>query len=272
MSNNDRVVVSGGNSGTEFLPVCRLEILLLRDKNICRWIKPQKLARPLFSQMIRNGKKRFRTQSEPLRFHRRRDHLERLPCAHLVRKERISAIKDVCDSIFLVFSERNFRIHAVKSDVFAVVFARSGTVEKLIVLLNKRMTPVRSLPNPILESIFYRLLFLLCKRRFFCVQNPSLLAIGVGHSVVNPHVTKIQRVLYDLVGVSPLSTVGIMRVDVARIHAFSGYVPLRSDLGVFKTNFSSQIKRWVEKFQHELPDITLINPSRAEPDFNLTRV
>ena len=161
MTDYDRIIVSGGNSGTEFLPVCRLEILLFRDENVCRWIKSEKFARPLFSQVIRNGKKRFGTQSEPLRFHRRRDHLERLPSPHLVRKERISTIKNVRDSVFLVFSERNLRIHAVKSDVFAVVLSRTGRIEKLIVPLNKRMTPVRSLPNPVLESIFYSLLFLL---------------------------------------------------------------------------------------------------------------
>ena len=272
MSNNDRVVVSGGNSGTEFLPVCRLKILLFRDENVCRWIKSEKFARPLFSQVIRNGKKRFRTQSEPLRFHRRRYHLECLPCAHLVRKQGVSAIKNMRDRIFLVFSERNFRIHSTESDVFAVVFARSGTVEKLIVPLDKRMTPVRSLPNPILESILYSLLFLLSKRRFFGVQNPPLLAVSVGHSVVDSDVTQIQRILDDLISVSPLRTVSIMRAYVACIHAFTRDIPLRRDLGVFKPNFSSQIKRRVKKFQHELSDITFVNPSRTESYLNLACV
>ena len=52
-------------------------------------------------------------------------------------------------------------------------------------------------------------------------SNAVFLAISVCHSVVNPHITQIQRILYNLVGVSPLSTVGIMRVDVACIHAFT---------------------------------------------------
>ena len=63
-----------------------------------------------------------------------------------------------------------------------------------------------------------------------------------------------------------------MNVYVARIHAFSRDIPLGSDLGIFKTNFSSQIKRRVKKFQHELSDITFVNPSCAETNFNLTRV
>ena len=132
--------------------------------------------------------------------------------------------------------------------MFAVVLSRTGRIEKLIVLLDKRMAAIWSLPNPLLESVFDGLLLLLSKRCFFGVKNPPLLAVSIGYSVVNPHVTQIQRILDDLVGICTFCTVGVMNVDVARIHAFSGYIPLRSDLGIFKTNFSSQIKRRIKEF------------------------
>ena len=63
--------------------------------------------------------------------------------------------------------------------------------------------------------------FCCAKRRFFCVQNPPLLAVGVGYSIVNPHVTQIQRILNDLVSICTFRAVGVMNVYVTCIYAFA---------------------------------------------------
>ena len=42
VSDDNRIIIAGGNSGAEFLPVFGFKVLLLRNKNIGGGIQPQK--------------------------------------------------------------------------------------------------------------------------------------------------------------------------------------------------------------------------------------
>lgn len=59
VANNDRVIITGGNPGAEFLPVPRFKILLLRDQNVGRGIQPQELRCPLLRKVIGDNKQRL---------------------------------------------------------------------------------------------------------------------------------------------------------------------------------------------------------------------
>lgn len=48
VADNHRVIVSGGNPGTEFLPVGRLKIPFCGHQHFCTWVQGQKIAAPLF--------------------------------------------------------------------------------------------------------------------------------------------------------------------------------------------------------------------------------
>ena len=54
VSDDDSVVIPGCDTGTELLPVGRLKILLRCDQDICPRIQAQKIAAPLFGQMVRH--------------------------------------------------------------------------------------------------------------------------------------------------------------------------------------------------------------------------
>ena len=86
MSDNNGVVIAGGNTGAELLAVFRLKVLFRCRQNIGRWVQPQKLRCPLLGQMIRNHKHRLVAKPQTFALHGGSDHLEGLACANLVRQ------------------------------------------------------------------------------------------------------------------------------------------------------------------------------------------
>ena len=125
---------------------------------------------------------------QTLALHGGRDHLKGLACAYLVRQQRISAVENVCDSVQLMLPQMNLRVHATESDMGAIVFARPVGIEQFIVARHKLLPSVRVSPYPLGKGVLDGLLFLLGKGRFFGIENPALLAIRVGHGVVDAHI------------------------------------------------------------------------------------
>ena len=66
MTNNNGIVVAGGDPSTEFLAVFGFKILAGGDKNVRCRIELQKLSGPLLCQVVWHHKKRFLTQAQPL--------------------------------------------------------------------------------------------------------------------------------------------------------------------------------------------------------------
>ena len=180
--------------------------------------------------MIRNHKHRFVAKSQTLALHGGSDHLEGLARAHFVRQQRIASVKDVCDSIQLMLPQMNLRVHTAESDMGAIVFARPVGIEQLIVPRHKLLPSVRVFPYPLGKGVLDGLLFLLGKGCFFGIENPALLAVRVGHGVIDAHIPQVQRVLQNPVGVCTLRAVGHIGVYivVGRL-GFSADAPLRSE-------------------------------------------
>ena len=59
MPDNDRIVIAGGNTGTELFPVARLKVLPAGDKDIGTWVQPKILRSPLPHKMIGNNEHRL---------------------------------------------------------------------------------------------------------------------------------------------------------------------------------------------------------------------
>ena len=135
--------------------------------------------------MIWHHKKTFLTQPQPFGFHCGCCHLKRLSGSHFVCKQRITTIKHMSDGVTLVFPERNFRVHTDKVDVGTIVFARSVAVEQFVVLLHQCNAPLGVLPDPVGESIFDYLLFLLRQHGVRFVQDALRSAFFIFNGIID---------------------------------------------------------------------------------------
>ena len=64
--NDDRVVISGGDAGAEFLAVGLLEVLFGRYQQLCAGVEVQEFLCPLEGQVVGHHKKGFLAQPQPL--------------------------------------------------------------------------------------------------------------------------------------------------------------------------------------------------------------
>ena len=187
-----------------------------------------------------------------------------------MRQQRIAAIKNVCNRVFLVFAQRDFRAHAGKADVAAVILARADRIEAFVVLLHQRLPPIRVAPYPLLKGVLDGLLLLLRKRRFLGIENAPLRAVCIINRVIDAHIAQIQRVLQNPIGVSALCAVGHIGVDI--LFGWGGFaadVPFSGAGRIADLNWVPPVVRRLEGLLHELLDIILTDPRRAEAHFDL---
>ena len=63
------------------------------------------------------------TEPKPFTLHSGSNHLEGLAATYYVRKQRVSAIDNARDGVYLMRPQSDFGIHADESDMTSVVFA-----------------------------------------------------------------------------------------------------------------------------------------------------
>ena len=181
--------------------------------------------------MIGHHKHGLVAKAEAFALHRRCDHLESLARADLVRKKRIPTIQNVSNSVQLMLTKLYLRIHTGECNMLSVVFARTGGVEKLVILLNQFVPPRRVFPYPFLKCVLDGLLLLLGKRGFFGVEHALLFTIRIRDRVVNAHVAQIQCILQNLVCIGAFCAVSHIGVDVAAAYdALAGDIPFCAEI------------------------------------------
>ena len=223
--------------------------------------------------MIGHHKHGLVAKAEAFALHRRRDHLESLARADLVRKKRIPTIQNVSNSVQLMLTKLYLRIHTGECNMLSVVFARTGGVEKLVILLNQFVPPRRVFPYPFLKCVLDGLLLLLGKRGFFGVEHALLFTIRIRDRVVNAHVAQIQCILQNLVSIGAFRAVGHIGVDVAAAYnTLAGDIPFRAEIRVVDVYAPAHIESWLQQLEHELLDIRFIDPRCAEAHFNFRSV
>ena len=160
-------------------------------QNVCGGIEPQELRRPLLGQVIWNDKERFLTQTQPFCLHCSSYHLKGFACAYFVCQQRIAAVQHMGNGAFLMFPQRDRRVHTTESDMGPVVFAGTGGVHFLVVFIYQSLPPFRVFPNPVPKSIPDGLLFLGGQSGFLCVQHSALLAVCVLHRVIDTDIPQV---------------------------------------------------------------------------------
>ena len=223
--------------------------------------------------MIRNDKHGFLAQSQPFCLHSRSGHLESLTGTHFVGQQRIAAVQHMSNGILLVFPQPDFRIHAAKADVGAIVLTRTGTVEQLVILFHQVRTAIRVFPHPVLERILNGLLFLLGEGGLLFIQNPLLLAVCILHGIVNTNIPQIQRILQNSVGIGTAGAVGHIGMNIIPARCtLAGNLPFCRHGREFHFNISAQIERRFKGFFHKLLDIIPIDPCGTKAHINLRRI
>ena len=129
MTDDNGIVIAGGDAGAELFAVRRFKILAPCHKQFCVRVQMQKLRCPLLRQMIGNHEQAFLAQTQAFCFHCGCSHFKSFARAYFVRQQSVSTVQNVCYCITLVFSQADFRVHAHKMNMVPIVFTRAGTIE-----------------------------------------------------------------------------------------------------------------------------------------------
>lgn len=89
----------------------------------------------------------------------------------------------------------------------AVIFSRTGGIEKLVVACYKFFSSLRIAPNPVGKSVFDCLLFLLCKGRLLFVQDSFPFPVGIFIRIIDTDIFQIECFLQNLIRIRPVCAV-----------------------------------------------------------------
>ena len=133
VSDHNGIVITGCNAGAELLTITGFKILFRCHQHIGIGIESQEVCAPLFCEVVRHHIEVFLRQAQPAAFHASGNHLEGLACTHAMRQQRIVAVENVRYGIFLVRHQGDFRGHALKTNMTAIVLTRTNRIENPII-------------------------------------------------------------------------------------------------------------------------------------------
>ena len=142
MTDHDGIVITRCNPGAKLLAIARLKVLFRCHQHIRIGIEPQEVCAPLLCEVVRHHIEIFLRQAQPAALHAGSNHLEGLACAHAMRQQRIVAVENVRHRIFLVRHQGDFRGHALKTDVTAIVLTGTNRIENPIIGRTQILTAV----------------------------------------------------------------------------------------------------------------------------------
>ena len=232
VSDDDSIVISRSNTGTELLTVASFKVLFRCYKDIGRRIELEPLRCPLLGDVVRDDNQRLGTQSQTLALHGCCDHLEGLSCSYLVCQQRVSAVHDVSDGIDLMLSQSDFRIHAIEANMLPIILTGTERIKGFIVDPTQQFTATDVFPKPFGKLGFDQLLSILSDSCFFLIQHSLLVPMIVNDCIKNADVLLIQSLLQNVIGIDAFGAIGGDASDVAAVSTFVGDVPLTGSLGV----------------------------------------
>ena len=142
VSDHDGIVIAGCDTGAELLSIAGFKVLFRCHQHIGIGIEPQEVCAPLLRKVVRHHIEIFLRQAQPAALHAGSDHLEGLACTHAMRQQRIVAVQNVRHRIFLVRHQRDFRGHALKTNMTAIVLTGTNRIENPIVGRTQILTAV----------------------------------------------------------------------------------------------------------------------------------
>ena len=268
---DDGIVVTGSDSGTEPFPVLGFKVLFGGNQNVGGGVELQIFGSPLLGQMIRHHKQAFLTQPQPLALLSGGYHLERLPSPHRVCQQSVSAIEDVGNGIHLMGPERNFRIDSHKIQMASVIFPWPDTVESLIVERRQPLPAFWISPDPVRKFLFDLFLLSLSNGGLLRIQNSDLPTVSVIRIIENTHIPQIQRFLNDPVGVDALCTKGAVGANVGSVQTFPLDIPFAGIGTVMHLDIPFIDERGAQQFKHEILNDIRGKPCSAQSDSDFSR-
>ena len=177
------------------------------------------------------------------------------------------------NGVLLMLPQLYLRVHARKDKKAAIILTGTGTVHKFVVLLYQRFPAPGVFPHPILKGVLDCLLLLCCKGSLFGIKDSALLALIILYGIIDAHITQVQCVLHDLIGIGAPRAEGRIGHNIRPIgRAFPGDVPFRCQGRILHLDITLHIKRRLKGFVHELLENLFVYPCAADADFDLTRV
>ena len=192
MPDHDDVIIAGCDFGAEPFAVGFFKICPAGYKNICVGVQLQSLSGKLLGQVVGYTDQGLGAKPKTFLFHRCSDHFVGFSGAHHVRQQRVAAVQNVGNGVFLVGAQCDFGRHTVEQDMAAVVFAGAQGVEPFVVFLYQHLAAGRIFPDPVLESVLDLLLFHLGFLRGSGVQNADFVALHILLGVKNAHIPQVQ--------------------------------------------------------------------------------
>ena len=232
MSDDDCIIIAGGDTTAELLSVFGFKVLFRRNKDICARIELQILCSPLFRQVIGNHEKALLTEAKAFAFLCRCNHFKSFARADNVGQQCITAVEDMSDSVYLVLSQRDFRVDTNKTHVASVILTGSDAVELLIVKLRQSLAACWVFPNPFSKSLFDHLLLTLCDCRFLLVEHRGLFAVLILDIIEDADILQIERLFNDFIGIDAACPVGAKSFDIATVVGLALYIPFSGIAGV----------------------------------------
>ena len=269
MTDDNGIIVAGGDPAAEPFAILGFKVLFRRNKDIGSWVELQEFACPLFGQVIGNHEQGLLAQSQPLTLHGGGDHLEGLARTNHMSQQRVAAVEDMGNRVHLMLSQRDLRIHSGKVDMAAIIFSGAIGVEQDVIGLAQGFPSRRVFPDPFCKGFFEQLLLTLGDGSFFLVQDRDFLPLSIILIIKNTNILQIQAVLHDLVGVDAFGAIGAVRLDIAAILALTFNAPFASDFGIMDFDAPLRASGRTQRFKKELLDIRRVQPRCAQPDRDL---
>ena len=142
MTDYDGIIIAGCDTGAELLSIAGFKVLFRCHQHIGIGIEPQEICTPLLREVIRHHIKVFLRQTQPAALHAGSYHLEGLACAHAMGQQRIVAVQNVRHGIFLMRHQRDFRGHALKTNMAAIVLAGTNRIENSVIGRTQILTAI----------------------------------------------------------------------------------------------------------------------------------
>ena len=269
---HDNVKIAGSNAGTKFFAISLFKIRLACHQNFRVGIEQQRLGRHLLGQMVGHYNQGLVAKTQTLLLHSAGDHLERLPSPHLVCQQYVVAVQHVGNGIALVWPQCDFRVHAGKVQIAAVVFPRADAVEFAVVQAYQRLPPLRLLENPFLKLVFYQTLLCIGSLGGGVVQHAFFVSLCVGNCIKHLHRPQVQRGLCDFIGILAVRTVGDGCLDAAVAVALVRDIPLTGERRKQHLHGKSRGQRRFQKLHEKILNVFRRYPGGTQSHSNLAGV
>ena len=223
----------------------------------------------MFREMVWHHHKRLGAKPQPFHLHGGGHHFKGFARAYLVSQQGIPAVHNMGDGIDLVGPQRNCRVHALETDMLAVVFTGTAGIEGFVVDGAQPFPAVDVFPNPLGKPLLDKLLPVLGDSGFFFVEHRLFIAMFVLDIIKNPHILLVQGLLQDVVGAHALGAVGGVSLDIGPVKVFLGDIPLAGGLGAQDFDTILGLPIGSEQLHHKLLIYVDRNPIRANTHTDL---